>query len=182
MRLAAIEQFQMQVATRLLGEALEELARQTEPERARHVLPPLALGDALERQMVQAAPDQNRPAAEIHDASRQTFIHRNKRLAGPGIEWMKAGSIAPDSLLVSQRLAHRLPERDAAILDGVMPVHFEVALAAQVEIHHRVLRKQRQHVVKKRNTRLDTSFASPVEIQFQADAGFFSDALDGGLP
>ena len=45
-RLIPVEQFQMQVAARLVGKALEELPCQPEPERARHVLPSLRLADA----------------------------------------------------------------------------------------------------------------------------------------
>ena len=38
MRLVAVEQFHMQVAAGLVGEALEKFSRQAEPERARRVL------------------------------------------------------------------------------------------------------------------------------------------------
>ena len=82
MRFVPIEQFQVQVATGFIGESLEKLPRQPEPERAGHVLLLFGFGELLlDARLVHPAPDQVRPAAEIDHAPRQAFIHRHVRFA-----------------------------------------------------------------------------------------------------
>jgi hypothetical protein len=71
-----------------------------------------------------------RPAAEINDAAREAFVHRHIGFAGEGIFGMKARAVTADAALVAQRKRQSLAERDAAIFDGVVRVHGEVAVAA----------------------------------------------------
>ena len=65
-----------------------------------------------------------------------------------------------------------LAERDAAVLDRVMRVHAKVAVAAQLQIHRRVLREQREHVVEERDAGFDRGFSLAIKVEADGDAGF----------
>ena len=54
-----------------------------------------------------------------------------------------------ESLSYRPAPAKRLAQRDAAILNRMMRIHFQVPSAPQAQVHDRMLRKQRQHVSKK---------------------------------
>ena len=95
------------------------------------------------------------------------------RLAGKWVARIEARSVTPDTCLVPECLANGLAERDAAVFHGVMRVHFQIASAAQLQVHHRVLGEERQHVVKKREPRPDRRLALAIDFQLEADAGFF---------
>jgi hypothetical protein len=56
---------------------------------------------------------------------------------------MEPGAVSAHAALVPERFCVSLPERDTAILDGVVGVHVQVALAAELQIHDRVLCEQR---------------------------------------
>jgi len=77
------------------------------------------------------------------------------RLAGKRIARIESSPITPNATLVTQRLMKRLPQRDAAVFNCVVGVHLKITFTGQFKIHHRVLGKERQHVVKKGNTRVD---------------------------
>ena len=172
----------MKVATRLVGEALEEFSRQSETKRTRRVLLFFSVADSFELQIVQPAPDEVRPAAEIDDASGQTFIHGNVRFAGERIARIESRSVAPDAFLVTERLTKGLAEREAAIFHRVMRVHFEIAPATKAQVHDRVFGEESQHVIKKRNAGLHRRLALPVDLQLQRDAGLASVPLQLRLP
>ena len=123
-----------------------------------------------------------RPSAKINDAAREAFVHRHIGFAGERIFRMKARAVAADAAFVAERERERLAERDAAILDRVMRVHFQIAVAAQLQIHRRVLGEQREHVVEERDAGFDGGFALAVEVEADGDAGFFGVARDFGLP
>src|ERR1019366_2770616 len=103
MRLVAIKQFQMQIAARFVREALKKFAREAEPEHAGHVLNFFRTGNFLLRKFIQPAPDEMRPAAEIHHAAREAFVHRHIRLAGERILRMKTVAITADAAFVAER-------------------------------------------------------------------------------
>jgi len=174
MWLFSVEQFQMQIASRLVGKTLKEFSRQSETKGARHVLIFFTVFDAFELQVVKAAPDQVRPAAEIDDASGQTFIHWDVRFAGERIARIKPGSVTTDAFLVAERFAKRLAEHEAAIFHRVVRVHFEIARAAEAKVQNRVPGEQRQHVIKEWNARLDRRLSLAVDFQFQLDASLAS--------
>src|ERR1700722_6050040 len=79
MRLVAIKKFKVQIATGFVREALKKFARKPETERARNVLIFFRVGNLLLRKFIQPAPDEVRSSAKIHDAARETFIHRHER-------------------------------------------------------------------------------------------------------
>ena len=95
---------------------------------------------------------------------------------------MKPRAVTADAPFVAERERERLAERDAAILDRVMGVHFEVAFAAQLQIHRRVFGEQHQHVVEKRDAGFNRGFSPAVEVEADGDAGFFGVARDFCLP
>ena len=63
-----------------------------------------------------------------------------------------------------------------------MGVHFEVAVAAQVEVHRGMLGEQGEHVVEKGDAGVDFGFALAVEIKRDGNLGFERVAFDSGLP
>ncbi len=126
-----VKQFQMQVAPGFVGERLEKLPRQPEPEGRGHILPFLRSGQRGVGEILGNPPDQIRPPAEINHAPGQAFVHGHIRLARERIPRMKSRAVAADAFLVPQRLAEGLAQHQPAILDGVMRVHREVPLATQ---------------------------------------------------
>ena len=84
-RFVAVKQFEVQVAARLVGEALEEFPRQTEAKGAGHVLVFFGAADFPVRKLVQSPPDQIRAPAEIHDAAGEAFVHGHIGFAGERI-------------------------------------------------------------------------------------------------
>ena len=64
--------------------------------------------------------DRVRPAAEVDGRDGQRLVHRHDEVAG-----------AVDAASVAERLGHRLAERDAEVLDGVMLVDVEIAVDAR---------------------------------------------------
>ena len=82
---------------------------------------------------------------------------------------MKAGTVTPHALLVAQGLDECLAKRDAAILDRVVMIHLDVAVAPEVQVHRRVLREQRQHVVKERDTGGNLRLALAVDVEAEPD-------------
>jgi hypothetical protein len=170
-----VEQLQMQVATCVICETLEEFTRQPKPKSTRHVLLLFLFADPFELQFVQAAPDQAGSAAEIDDAPGEAFIHRNMRFTSERVSRIKACAVATNAFLVPQGFTERLSKRDAAVFNGVMRIDFQVTIATQSKIHHRMLRKECQHVIEERNACLDRGLALPIDLQVERDAGFFCD-------
>src|SRR5437867_954687 len=177
MRLVPVQQLQMERATRLICKGLEELPGQPESKGAGHILQSFVFRKALELQLVQTAPDQTGPTAEIYHTPRQTFIHRHEGFAREGIARVEAGSIPSNARLVPEGLAEGLPQGQAAILHRVMRVHAQVAHASKPEVHHRVPGEERQHVVEERNASFYGRLAATVEVEPKGDPGFLRLAL-----
>ena len=95
---------------------------------------------------------------------------------------MKTCAVTAAAPFVAKRERERLAERDAAILDRMMRVHFQIAAAAQLQIHRRVLREEREHMVEERDAGFDRRFSPAVEVEGDGDAGFFGVARDFCLP
>ena len=93
---------------------------------------------------------------------------------------MHAG-IAGDAGHVAERLPHRLAERDADILGGVVIVDMEVALRLHGEIDARMAGQQVQHMIEEADPGGDIGRAGAVKIHRNLDIGFLGLALDGGL-
>lgn len=85
---------------------------------------------------------------------------------------MKTVAVTADAAFVPQRRGKSLAERYSAILNRVMCVHFQVAIAFQLQINDRVFGEQRQHVVEKWNARADLRLAFGVQIEPDGNVGF----------
>src|SRR5690606_24289454 len=72
---------------------------------------------------------------------------------------------------VAERLAQRLAQRDADVLDRVVEIHREVAGRPQAQVEGRVLRERLEHVVEERNARRDLVLTAAVEVQLESDVG-----------
>ena len=62
-----------------------------------------------------------------------------------------------------------------------MGIHFNIPLAAKMEIHRGMLREERQHVVKERHTRFDRGLPGTVNLELDRDLGLFRFAPDLGV-
>src|SRR6516164_2889251 len=94
-RLITIQQFQMQIAPRLIGKSLEKLACQPEPECAGTILGFLRFTEVFISQIAQSAPNQIWPAAEINHTAGEAFVHRNVRFTRERIPRVKSGPVTP---------------------------------------------------------------------------------------
>src|SRR5688572_18639268 len=121
-RLFTIQQFEVKITTRFIGEPLEKLPRQAKSKRRGHILFSLGSRKLLIGKLVQAAPNQIRAPAEIDHATRQCFIHWDVSF-GLHACWMriptcaisvKASSISANSSFLTECLAKRLPKSNPA--------------------------------------------------------------------
>ncbi len=71
--------------------------------------------------------------------------------------------------LVAQRLTQRLSQHDARVLHGVVVVHPGVALHMHREVHERVARECREHVVEEPHARRDVRGPGAVEVHRDLD-------------
>ena len=99
-------------------------------------------------------------AGEVERDLDESFVerHRDRREAA-------------DAHLRAQRLAERLAEDDAGVLDRVVCVHLEVAPGLHVQIHAPVPAELRQHVVEERQARGCDRLPGPVELEDDDDFG-----------
>lgn len=145
----------MQIAPGFISKTLEELPGEAKAEGTGHILAPVAFADGALRELVQATPNQVRTPAEINNAPGKAFVHGYVSFTGERIPGVKPRPVTADSSFISQRLNERLSQRDAAIFHGMVRVHFQIPRTFQLQIHYRVLREERKHVVEERDARLD---------------------------
>ena len=81
-------------------------------------------------------------------------------------------------LRVAQRLAERLAQADAHVLDGVVGIDLDVARGVDLEVEEPVLRDRLQHVVEERHRRGDPALARAVDVEGELDRGLVGLALD----
>ena len=180
-RFGTVEEFEMEVAAGFIREALEEFAGQSEAESGRHILRFFSIRNLFEGEFVEAAPDQVRPAAEIDHTAGEAFVHRDVGFAADAAFLggrIETGAVAAEARFIAESLMESLPERDAAILHGVMGIDFEIAIAFELEICDRMLGEESQHVIEERNPGGNRRFSGAIDIQLQNDAGFLGGAVD----
>ena len=102
--------------------------------------------------------------------ARQRLVHRHVHVG-----------IAGDAAHVAERLLHRLAERDADVLGGVVVVDMQVALGLDGQVDARMARQQIEHVVEEADAGRNRRCAGAVEIDRDLDVGFLGGALDAGL-
>ena len=123
---AAVQHLDVDVGARADREALEEVVHQLG----------LQIADRAARFTFEID-DGVRPAAEIDGRDGQRLVHRHHEVAG-----------AVDAALRSPSACeHRLAERDAEVLDGVVLIDVEIAGRLQRQVEAAVPREQLQHVI-----------------------------------
>ena len=154
---AAADEVEVQVEAAVVHEGpeevLEELGRQVAD----------ALGPELHAEV------QPRPAREVDDRAAEGLVERDVGVAE-----------ADDALLVAERLLQGLAEGDPDVLDRVVGVHVQVALAADVEVEAGVGGEGGEHVVEEADAGADPRPALAVEVQDEGDVGLARLALDAG--
>src|SRR5690606_35425367 len=91
-----------------------------------------------------------------------------------------AVAVAGDALLVSYCPGHGLANGDADVFHGVVIVDVGVTVAVHFEVHHAVAGDLVHHVIQEGNAGGEADAASSIQVQFDADFGFESVALDAG--
>src|SRR5205085_12237442 len=135
MRLIAVEQFEVQIAAGFIRKSLKKFSGQTEPEGAGHILIFLRLTELLVGEAVQTAPDKVRPPAEINNASREAFVHRNISFGRERVARVEPGPIAANPFFVPERARESLAQDQAAIFDRMMGIDAEITPATKTQIH-----------------------------------------------
>ena len=154
----AVERLDMQRHAGIHGEGLEPLLHQLGVEGADLVAHELGLEH------------QERPPGNVDGDPRQRLVHRHMHVG-----------VAGDALHVAERLLHRLAERDADILGGVVMVDMQVALGLHRDVDAGMARQQIEHVVEKADAGRNRRRAGAVEIDRDLDVGFLGGAFDGRL-
>jgi hypothetical protein len=176
-----IQQFQMEIAPRFICKSLEKLTRQPEPKRRGRILRFFIRCYFHVRFFFQTAPDQVWTSAKIDHASREAFVHGYIRLTRQRIARVEAGSVSADAFFFTERLRDSRAQDQSAIFDGVMRIDFQVAPAAQTQVHHRMFGEEHKHVVQERNAGLHRGFAGAVQIYSQYYLSFTRRAPKGRL-
>lgn len=158
MRIFAIQSFDVNSHRGMGREGLEKLTHE------------FAIEGAYFRLRKFCPKDQKRPAGNIHRNPRKGLVHRQKHIPKTG-----------DSGHVAQRLAHRLTERYAGILDRMMLIDMKIARRADFDINQRVVRKLFQHMVEKADPSRNSGHPGAVEIDADLDAGFLGLARNGAF-
>ena len=107
-----------------------------------------------------------RAAGDIQRAETERLVHRHERL-----------SETRDTRLVTDALRQCLTERNAAVLDRMMAVHLEVALAGEREAEAGMHGKAVQHMVEKADAGVDPAFAA-LKRQLERNVGFLGLSFD----
>ena len=119
---------------------------------------------------------QERPPRNVDRDAGQRLVHRHVH-----------ARIAGDALHVAERLLHRLAERDADVLGGVVVVDVQVALGLHGDVDARVAREQVEHVIEeadagrdlatRRCRRGSTATSTSVSLVFRFTAPLRMDGL-----
>src|SRR5437879_1794418 len=152
--------------------ALEHVDVQGEPrrdgERTQHMRdvlarePPDAVPPEVERHVSIGAPRQ------VHDGARQGFVERGEGRSEP--------RHAP---ALAQRAVERLPQRQRAILGGVVIIDVEVALAGERQVQPGVAAQRVQQMVEEADARLHVDATGAVQGERHGDGRLARGARDG---
>src|SRR5262245_52433681 len=115
--------------------------------------------------------DEVRTSRQINHGARQRLVHRRMR-----------GAETNNAFFISKRPGERLAQTDRRVLYRMVVIDLQFAFARHLEIEQPVARKQFEHVVEKRNARVDPAFALAVEVERDANVSLFGFAFDFSLP
>src|SRR5205807_7233920 len=103
--------------------------------------------------------DGERPVAVVEDAAHQRLVER-----GMG------GAEATDPDALAQSARHGATQRQTAVLDQVVGIDVDVAVAVQAHVHPAVLGEGLQHVAEEGQRHDDVGGAAAVDVDADADA------------
>ena len=112
-------------------------------------------------------PVQLAAARDVHRGKHQRLVH-GKVL----------GSEAVYAALFAHGLGKRLAKHYAHVFDGMVGVHFDIALCLHVQAEQAMPAERIQHMVEESNAGVDVGCANPIDIQLKADIGFLGGARD----
>ncbi|MCY1282374.1 hypothetical protein D9M70_312100 [compost metagenome] len=90
-------------------------------------------------------------------------------------------AVAADALLVADGLGEGLAEGDADVLDGMVVVDMQVALALDVQVDQAVAGDLVHHVLEEGNPGIEAGLARSIQVDGNLDLGFQGVARDGCL-
>src|SRR5215468_1230559 len=111
-----------------------------------------------------------RAARQIDHGAGQRLVHRRVSRA-----------VALYAFFVAESFGERLAQTDRRVLDRMVVINLQIALARDFEVEKPVAREQFEHVVEERNAGRDRAFALAVEVELETDVRLFGSALDFSL-
>ena len=154
MRVAAVEHFEVEVGSGVVGESAQELFEQR-------------VWKMVLRDGCWGAEVDEGATAEIDDGAGKCFVHGNVSV-----------SVSSDAFSVAEGFGEGLSEGNSGVFDGVMKVDFDIAVCFDGEIGEAVFSEQGEHVVQKRDSGGDLGVARPIDLEGEGDAGFCGVTLD----
>src|SRR5262249_13968710 len=97
---------------------------------------------------------------QIDHRARQRLVQREVEAAGAG-----------DALPITQGLVDGVPERDPGVLDGVVLVDLQIALAADLGVEGAVPGERVQHVIEEGDAGRDLRVTAAVQVDRDLDLG-----------
>ncbi len=113
---------------------------------------------------------QKGPIGYIDHDTHQSLIHRQMALTIPRYP-----------ALIPQGIHKRLPQTDTDILNRVVVINQDIALAGDGQIEKTVDGKERQHMIEERDTGIDLGPAGSVKHQLQPDIRLSCRSLDAAF-
>ena len=141
-----VEEFDVQVHARILGNALEEVFEHGSLDTARHCSREIHV------------PDKSDTVAEIEANAGKRLVHRDE-----------VEPVTFDSLLVAQAFDQRLAEHDSDVFHAVVHIDIRIALAGEVQAETAVHLEKIEHVVEEPVAGIHDTARSLVEIERKLD-------------
>ena len=96
----------------------------------------------------------------VHGSHHECLVHGNRCIGK-----------ACNARLVAQRLAKRLAQHNARVLDGMMRIDLHVAHRVHRQIEQAMTAKSVEHVVEKRHTGRDIAHAASIQVELYDNVG-----------
>ena len=157
MRVDAVKRFDMQRDSGIDREGLEPFAHQFGIE----------IADFLAREL--GLEDKERAARHVNGDAGQRFIHRQEAIG-----------ITANAFFIAKCLFEGLAQCNADILNRVMLVDFEIALAGDRHIKERMAGEKRQHMIEKTDPARKRRLSRAVEREAHGNFRFRCLAGDAG--
>ena len=97
---------------------------------------------------------------DIHGGHHERLVHGDRRVGK-----------TRNARLVAQRLAKRLAQHDARVLDGVMRIDLDVAHCVHRQIEQTMAAKSVEHVVEKRHAGRDIARTGSIQVELDDNIG-----------